>query len=713
MGATTIRTRVGIFSRSSHGLLTPPACRATLRRLLPACVVAVALLAALPGAPLRAAEPDDLAKLESLLALGEKDGNAALKALAAWHAQWPAAPAYAVQRDYLKLLINLLVESGQLAAAAGPIAELASLAKANNDSAAFAQAAVFEAANLTETGKPEAALAKLDAAKAPAEQSRDAETLRRWHSAYSAALLDLGKFEAALQHCLQALQFADQQTTHAKSARLRELRGLSNIYLAMKNPEKGLSVIREGLALAEQLGAKKMLAALYLSEGYVLVDLDRPREAELANDHALRFSREAGLARIEATALINLADRFLVLRNFTQAASTSRQAMAKARETGSQTTYASAQANLGFALIGLKQVNEGLAEVKGSLKSNREAGNKANVEAILAELSRMLEEAGLYKDALAALREQQQLSEELFRSDRAKAVAALQEQFDTAQRNKQIELLARENSLKDAELSNRRLQQVVTLLGAVVVVMAAVFVFLLYRRVRRTNLKLREANKQLEFHSVRDPLTGLFNRRSFLDLMKRRAQEMSSGGRREEHAGNPDGLMIMDIDHFKQINDSYGHAVGDVVLVEVARRLKATVRDSDLVMRWGGEEFLVYSPRANAAQLKGLAERLLHAIGDSPVANGEQSVPVTVSAGFVTLPFSGLPEDQCNWEKAMQIADMALYVGKLKGRNRAYGVSRLLVPSEQAMPVLETDLSAALRAGMVELVEVLGPAKAQ
>ncbi len=195
--------------------------------------------------------------------------------------------------------------------------------------------------------------------------------------------------------------------------------------------------------------------------------------------------------------------------------------------------------------------------------------------------------------------------------------------------------------------------------------------------------------------------------------MKRRAQEVSTGGRREDSAGNPDGLMIMDIDHFKQINDSHGHAVGDLVLVEVAKRLRATVRDSDMVMRWGGEEFLVYSPRANAAQLQRLAERLLHAIGGTPVASGEQSVPVTVSAGFVTLPFSGLPEGHCNWEKAMQIADMALYVGKLKGRNRAYGVSRLLVPSEQAMPVLETDLSAALRAGMVELIEVLGPAKAQ
>lgn len=68
-----------------------------------------------------------------------------------------------------------------------------------------------------------------------------------------------------------------------------------------------------------------------------------------------------------------------------------------------------------------------------------------------------------------------------------------------------------------------------------------------------------------------------------------------------------------------------------------------------------------------------------------------------------------MSEADCNWEKALQIADLALYLGKVNGRNRAYGVSRLLVPFEQAMPVLERDITAAINAGMVELVEVPGP----
>jgi len=237
-------------------------------------------------------------------------------------------------------------------------------------------------------------------------------------------------------------------------------------------------------------------------------------------------------------------------------------------------------------------------------------------------------------------------------------------------------------------------------------VMGGIFVFLLYRRVRKTNRQLREANKQLEFHAVRDPLTGLFNRRSFFDLMNRRASSAGSGRREDD---NPDGLMILDVDHFKNINDTLGHSGGDAVLIEIAKRLRSTVRDTDMVMRWGGEEFLIFSPKANAAHLKSLAQRVLDAIGATPMAVGDKMVPITVTGGFLSLPFSGLSEVDCNWEKAMQIADMALYLGKVNGRNRAYGLNRLLAPFEQVMPVLERDISAALKADMVELVEVMGP----
>ncbi|BBB69025.1 hypothetical protein UNDYM_4772 [Undibacterium sp. YM2] len=101
----------------------------------------------------------------------------------------------------------------------------------------------------------------------------------------------------------------------------------------------------------------------------------------------------------------------------------------------------------------------------------------------------------------------------------------------------------------------------------------------------------------------------------------------------------------------------------------------------------------------------------MRSIGEENIQADGASVPVTITAGFISLPFSGLPEAICNWEKALQIADMALYLGKVNGRNRAYGVNRLLIAYEEALPVLDHDLSAAIKAGMVELIEVHGPVK--
>ena len=233
---------------------------------------------------------------------------------------------------------------------------------------------------------------------------------------------------------------------------------------------------------------------------------------------------------------------------------------------------------------------------------------------------------------------------------------------------------------------------------------------MLYRRSKRLNQELQEVNSQLEFHAVRDPLTGLYNRRSFIALMSTRGRIEVE--RREGAYANPDCMILLDIDHFKHINDTWGHAVGDVVLKEIATRLRNVVRDEDMLMRWGGEEFLIFSPKSNPEQITSLVDRVLRTIGETAFMNGNLAIPVTVTAGFISVPFSDVPEDVCDWERALQIADMALYLGKTHGRNRAYGLSKLLVPHEDAIPTLTHDLAAGIKQNMVEVIEVLGPPQA-
>ncbi|MFZ2309099.1 MAG: diguanylate cyclase [Rhodoferax sp.] len=653
-----------------------------------------------------AAQPQTLAHIDAVYLLSEQDNAQALAQMRQLGDSLGRDAPYPVQREYWGKRIALELDSAQTDTAKASIATLLRLAQAQKDDNGMALAMAFDASVLVVAAKLEAALVKLGESRPLAERAADPEVLWQYYRVLGSAQLALGQFTQALESYLQCLRYADLQTRHGPQSRLRALSALSNVYAAMKNPQKALAVIDDALVLAAELDSRKMLATLYLNQGNQFAVLGRNKDSVQANERALKVSQDSGLARLEATLLNNIGDSYLRSHNYPRAEQLARQALVKYRALDDLGGALTAQANIGFALMGQGRVTQGVAEVRAALKRIHEAGARADEEDVLGELGRMYEQLGLYSDAVATIREQQQLSEQLFRADREKSVAALQEQFDAVQREKQIELLARANSLKDAEIANQRLQQVVTLLGAVVTVMGGVFVYLLYRRVRRTNEKLREANQQLEFHAVRDPLTGLFNRRSFFELMSQRAGD-AVAGRREDDV--PDGLLVLDIDHFKAINDSLGHAGGDSVLVEVAKRLRAAVRDTDMVMRWGGEEFLIFSPKANAEHLRNLAQRVLKVVAETPIAVGDTMLTVTATGGFLSLPFSGLSESECNWEKAMQIADMALYLGKVNGRNRAYGLNRLLAPFEQVMPVLERDISAALKAGMVELVEVQGP----
>ncbi|KEJ98160.1 response regulator receiver modulated diguanylate cyclase [Pseudosulfitobacter pseudonitzschiae] len=170
--------------------------------------------------------------------------------------------------------------------------------------------------------------------------------------------------------------------------------------------------------------------------------------------------------------------------------------------------------------------------------------------------------------------------------------------------------------------------------------------------------------------AVCDPLTGLHNRRYALPHLARLA----------ERAGNTDrpfALMLADLDHFKSVNDVYGHAVGDAVLVETARRLCENLRAVDLVARVGGEEFLIVLPGVGLKDARRAAHRICRQIGDTPfdTGGGHARINVTVSIG---LAMGGLPGDAARAAEdpdeaaraLMDRADKALYAAKLKGRNR-------------------------------------------
>lgn len=650
----------------------------------------------------------DATRLEAIQLLSERDNQAALKQLKDFYSSLPAEVDYQLRIDTLFELAHAYGDAGDTTQSDASFAQIKELAQRRNDGETLAVLSITEAYNLRDSGKAQAALAKLDEIARVLKTTKRVEYAIRLEIAYTGLYLSASKFDQALAHNLAALRLTDQLTQHRTLSKIRRLDSLASMYFTMQNPEKSLVVVSEALALTSQVNSPRIIANLRQTQAMALAELKRYPEALVAYERSLQSSKDANLPRLEALTLSNIADLYLRTHNFVKAEQVARQALKKATDINDELAIYNAKANIGFALGGQFKINQAMEYLNPVLAHSREMGDKADIEATVGEIGRMLERAKMYKEALEYTREQQKLSDEVFRADRAKTVATLQEQFDADQRQKQIELLARENQIKDADLKNGRLQQIITLLGATVTIFVGIFIYMLYRKVKQTNAKLEEVNQQLEFHSVRDPLTGLHNRRSFLELMKTRGDNIEND-RRESDGSNPDCLMILDIDHFKHINDTWGHAAGDAVLVEVAKRLRSAVRDSDQTMRWGGEEFLIYSPRTRPTQLTPMVERVLRSIGSTPVVVGSHTIPVTVSAGYISLPFSGVSEQQCNWEKAMQFADMALYLGKVNGRNRAYGLISLLQPAEVVLPVLDQDFSSAIKNEMVEVVIVHGP----
>ena len=167
--------------------------------------------------------------------------------------------------------------------------------------------------------------------------------------------------------------------------------------------------------------------------------------------------------------------------------------------------------------------------------------------------------------------------------------------------------------------------------------------------------------------AVIDPLTGLHNRRYAMPHVTRIVE-------RAQRTGKPFALMIADMDHFKQINDRYGHAAGDAVLVEVARRLRSNLRAVDLVARIGGEEFLMVLPGVDLENARSAATRLCRNVGTTSMAVPGQDTPinVTVSIGMIVCDMeSGLPPGvPMTAEALLDRADRALYDAKAEGRNR-------------------------------------------
>lgn len=236
---------------------------------------------------------------------------------------------------------------------------------------------------------------------------------------------------------------------------------------------------------------------------------------------------------------------------------------------------------------------------------------------------------------------------------------------------------------------------------------------------KQAQQELQSAYQKLEEASLSDPLTGLHNRRflsksmpSDISLVEREYQNWlfanQSNGDDEIHWPLPKDhdliFMLLDVDYFKWVNDSYGHSAGDKVLEQLSRLLEEVLRDSDYLVRWGGEEFLIVARFCSRAEAPEMAERIRQAVAHYTfdLGNGQQ-LQKTCSIGYAVYPFYPQVPNTLTWEQVVDTADRALYAAKNAGRDCWVGIASKPGVMLDMNPAVDKNLNLLLAKGAIEI----------
>ena len=482
---------------------------------------------------------------------------------------------------------------------------------------------------------------------------------------------------AAAIYMHMALDAAVQSGSHRLETKATAI--LASLAQEDKDAELAERLIARAQELAKQESDPALQAYVTSFMGEVLDSREQYEASRAAYRDAIAISEAAGLHRRATQYLIALGAEELRLDHPADALAALERAqsfLSAHNEPGLERERLHDQT---LALLALGRLAEAKAKLREVLaRYDRETGPNARI-GVLRDLGPALARAGDRAGALELYTREQQL---------------LQARSDTRyDRDMQdVQRLIKDESDR---LQARRAAQWGG--AATIGLLLALAVGLIARRQIARNRQLARRNDALRLQVEHDPLTGLANR---THLQAR----VAAAGARFEGA-----LFLIDADHFKVINDSYGHAAGDGVLIAIARRLEAVLRERDLVVRWGGEEFLVMVETMPVAEAVVLAQRLMSAFVESPVVVDGQEIAISASIGFAVFPLAGAATGLA-FDTAFALVDAAMYHSKNQGRDCATCILSL----DPALPLEISSLPATLAQAAADgraILEVHRPAE--
>jgi diguanylate cyclase (GGDEF)-like protein len=431
-----------------------------------------------------------------------------------------------------------------------------------------------------------------------------------------------GDYELATEYAMKALKAAQALGDPQHESGMLNI--LSVIYAETNDLNAALEIGQKVVQYQREQGhvtgesiALNNLALTYL-------ELGNGKQALEASQESLRLAREHGIDAVALTALSTMGEVYLGIKDFTNAEVFLLQALALSRQHKAGSDEFQCQLNLGKVYQNQQNEEAALSAFKSALSLSHESNDRRGESQCHQLLSEVYEKRRDYKAALQHFRQFHALKETVLNEHIARRLTGLQvtHKIETAKRDAEI------HYLKTIEL-------------------------------KREIEERKNAQATLEKLAAHDSLTGLLNRREFFLL----------GEKEVEHAlqaRRPLTAILFDFDHFKQINDSYGHATGDQVLIQITKAVNESLRQDEMIGRYGGDEFAILLPGSNCAQGQQIAERLRKKMASETIPTFKGNISLTVSLGIAELRET----HSTNLDTLLELADQALYAAKRAGRNR-------------------------------------------
>ena len=456
-----------------------------------------------------------------------------------------------------------------------------------------------------------------------------------------------GEFAAGLGDLKRAQALFDKLNKPVNS--LTTLNSIAILYNRMGDYAQARYIYSRALKAQHDAGMQREEAVTLHNLGRAYERLGQWDEARQAFTQSLALSRQLGYARGEAYALRGLAAVSNALGDSKGALDTLARAEALQRQTPDARLRAQIELARGIALHKLGHLPESTAVLEDALEVFRQAEALGELNATSSELADVYAASGNWRAAYERRTQAKETSDTLLNNQLDQRFATLKVEFDSAAKDKENALLIHENQINQQALAQgksvRHLQAAVIVLSVTLVLVLATLAV----HQRRNALRMR-------YLALTDELTDVPNRRSVLSRLDPLLRDPEAGSC---------AILIIDVDHFKRINDQFGHPAGDEVLKMVANTVRSTVVEPAFFGRLGGEEFLIVLPRSDLHEARVVAERFREAI--MAVDTSRWCVDrrrITASIGCaVSAPGADTPSTM------LKRADFALYAAKRNGRN--------------------------------------------